>query len=65
MNQNNIMGQTELCPNWSIWRIIVELLTVFMINVIMIVIVVSDDSTVVQILVGLVVVVSLGSQGCW
>ena len=36
-----------------------------MMNVIIIVFMMTDDSIVVQIIVGWVVVGSLGSQGCW
>ena len=41
------------------------MIVVLMINMIIIVSMVSDDSTVVHILVGCVVVASLGSWGCW
>ena len=55
------MKYTEFCADLSIWCINVELLAVLNINVIMIVFMVSDDFIIVWILVGLVVVVSLGS----
>ena len=61
----NIVGQTELCDNWITWNITVEVLVVLIINVIMNLIVVSTDHVVVRIVVGWVVFVSLGSQGCW
>ena len=60
----NIVGQTELCADWSIRLVIVKLHVDLMINMIIIVIVVSDDILVVWFVVDWVVVVSLGLQGC-
>ena len=54
------MGETEFCANWIIRSIDVYLLAVLMINVIIIVLMVSADLIIVQIVVGWVVVVSLG-----
>ena len=57
------MGETELCAHWIIWRIIVKVLSVLMINMITIVIVPYDDPIVFLIIVGWFVVVSLSLWG--